>query len=194
MTPPKLIYFRHGETDWNSQLRFQGQQDIALNAHGREQARANGQKLRELVGQGEGFQFISSPLGRSRETMEIVRTQMGLDPMAYAVDNRLIEASYGVLEGTTLPEFKAASPEEHRYRKDNRWQYQPEGGESHAMVLERILPWYLSLECDSIVCAHGVVGRVLRRHLLGIEPEEAASYAFPQDRVMVWQPGSETMI
>ena len=36
----RLIFIRHGETDWNLEGRLQGQHDVALNARGRDQAAA----------------------------------------------------------------------------------------------------------------------------------------------------------
>ncbi len=191
MKKPILYYIRHGQTDWNAQLRFQGRQDIALNDTGRAQALENGRKLAELVMQPAAFDFVTSPLGRTRETMEIVRGAMGLAPDAYRIDERLIEASYGTLEGTTLGEFKAADPASHKERKRARWTYCPPQGESHAMVHQRIREWYDTVTADTVVVGHGVVGRVLRYHLLGLDPQEAAEYVFPQDRVFVWDGSGE---
>ena len=53
------------------------------------------------------FAYVASPLKRARETMEILRTTLGLDPPAYAIDDRLMEISYGEWEGLTLPEIEA---------------------------------------------------------------------------------------
>ncbi len=194
MGSPTIYYVRHGQTDWNAELRFQGRQDIPLNATGRAQAHDNGKRLARVLGTAEGIPFLSSPLGRARETMEIIRAEMGLDPEDYRVDERLIEASYGTFEGMTLPEMKQKSPDIHRRRKAARWSFAPPEGESHAMVLERILAWLETIETDSFVCAHGVVGRVLRQYFLDLDPDEAASYVFPQDKVFVWRHGHETLI
>lgn len=194
MHNPTLYYVRHGQTDWNAEMRFQGRQDIALNELGREQAKANGRKLAQLIDDPDRLEFVASPLGRARETMEIIRTQMGLRPADYRIDERLIEASYGDLEGTTLAEFKAADPVAHRLRKDTRWTFQPPNGESHAMVHERISAWYASVTLDCVVVGHGVVGRVLRYHMLKLDPDVAADYTFPQDKVFIWDGASEKLV
>jgi probable phosphoglycerate mutase len=189
------IYFiRHGQTDWNAELRFQGQKDIPLNDHGRAQSMILGQKLARLIGTSPDQPFLCSPLHRARQTMEIIRDELGLDPAAYEVDPRLIEASYGELEGVTLAEFKRDQPQAHKRRKRQRWDFCPRGGESHEMVLQRMRPWLAEQDRDIVVVAHGVVGRVLRHILIGIEREEAAAYPFPQDCILVWRDGREILV
>ena len=105
MPQPILYFVRHGETDWNRERRLQGQHDIPLNPLGRTQAQRCGAMLRELLGKdGVGiadYDYVSSPLGRARETMEIMRGVIGLDPSAYRTDARLMEMSFGRWEGFT---------------------------------------------------------------------------------------------
>lgn len=194
MTTPTIYYFRHGQTDWNAELRFQGQQDIPLNDTGRDQARANGERLARLLGRAEGLDFITSPLERTRESMEIARGAMGLTPADYRIDPALIEASYGDLEGVSLAEFKASNRAEHRRRKAQRWTFRPPNGESHAMVLERVDRWLSALKRDCVICGHGAVGRVFRYRLIGLNEEEAAHFVFPQDCVFVWRDGEEKLV
>ena len=54
-----------------------------------------------------GYDFVASPLERSRETMEIVRTTLGLEPAAYRLDERLREIAFGAWEGFTTDELRA---------------------------------------------------------------------------------------
>ena len=60
MASPKIYYVRHGETDWNAEMRYQGQQDIPLNDLGRSQAAHNGEKLSKVLGKAAGFQFSAA--------------------------------------------------------------------------------------------------------------------------------------
>jgi broad specificity phosphatase PhoE len=191
MSGPAIYYIRHGETDWNAEFRFQGQRDIPLNTKGQAQADENGRKLKQLIGKGEGLDFITSPLGRTQETMQRVRAGMGLPANEYSIDERMIEISYGDLEGMKLADLKVNNNEMHRYRKANAWIFQPTNGESHAMVLDRVSQWYASLTRDAIVVAHGAIGRVVRYHLLGLDGQEAARFAFPQDKICFISDGKE---
>lgn len=196
MPGPTLYYVRHGETDWNAELRFQGQRDIPLNDTGRQQARENGKKLANILGTAEDISFIASPLSRARETMEIIRTQMGLDPEIYDIDERLREVSYGDLEGVTQPELKAQNRELYYHRKQNAWTFRPENGESQQEVLVRIKDWYGELQPDGnyLIAAHGAVGRVIRHFLAGVPGEDVARYPFPQDKVFLFADGNERII
>src|ERR1700730_655093 len=110
MPVPKIYYIRHGETAWNAQGRFQGTRDIPLNDLGRSQAVAAGAILRDvLAGDGRkpsSLPFVSSPLGRPRRTLTLVRDAMNLPPADYSVDARLREIGYGHWEGLTLGEMK----------------------------------------------------------------------------------------
>ena len=194
MPRPVIFYIRHGQTDWNAQYRFQGQQDIPLNETGRAQALGNGRKLAGIVGDGAGFDFLCSPLGRARETMEIIREAMGLPREGYAIEERLIEASYGELEGMSLTDIERDRPELMELRDQDRWNFTPPNGESLAMVSQRIAPFFDGLVQPVIIVAHGAVGRTVRHHLAGTPTEAAAHYAFPQDRIFRFEDGGEELI
>ncbi|HEV7284349.1 MAG TPA: histidine phosphatase family protein, partial [Kaistia sp.] len=138
---PTLIFIRHGETDWNAEGRFQGQRDIPLNAHGRNQAQRNGRALAEQMPEAAGFDFVASPLERTRQTMEIARSAMGLDPSGYRLDPILKEITFGRWEGYTAPELMQRWPDLVAERDVDKWGFQPPQGESYAMLSVRIGTW-----------------------------------------------------
>ena len=132
MTASPLVYVvRHGQTDWNAEGRFQGSRDVPINETGRHQADRNGAALRKLLGSdAEDFDFVASPLGRARETMERIRTAMGLPHQEYRTDSRLVEVSYGNWEGHTLPELEAhenAAQMRAAERRKGKWDFLPPG-------------------------------------------------------------------
>lgn len=177
---------RHGQTDWNAQRRLQGQKDIPLNDTGRAQAAQNGQTMRRLVGAAEAFSFVASPLSRTRETMQILRQSMGLDPLDYRTDERLVELSFGDWEGHTLKEVRAVAPEKVKARSADKWSFIPPGpsAESYEILSWRIGAWLQSLEGPTITVSHGGVIRSLFRLIGGISTSEAAELPIPQDCVL----------
>jgi broad specificity phosphatase PhoE len=182
-----LYYIRHGETDWNAEGRLQGQRDIGLNAKGRAQAADAGRKLRNLVPNFADVDFIASPLERTRHTMEIAREAAGLDPFSYAMDDRLKEISFGEWEGLTWPELEAREPEKAAAREADKWGYPPPGGESYAMLSERVNPFFNALARDTVVVSHGGVARALLAQLCDVPPERAPHLDIWQGRVIVIQ-------
>ncbi len=180
------IYFiRHGETDWNAQMRYQGQADIAMNETGRAQARRNGEALRTLLPDIAAADFVSSPLGRSRETMQIVREILGLAPDDFSVDDRLTEAHYGSWQGTLLSDLPNLDAEGIEARTRDPFRWRPRGGESYEDLMARAVPWLDSIKRDTVVVSHGGVSRVLRGHILGLEPTTVPGLDVPQDRILV---------
>jgi broad specificity phosphatase PhoE len=144
-TPP-FFMIRHGETDWNREKRYQGQVDIPLNRLGREQAAGNGRLLASLGHDWTQWRFFSSPLGRARDTMEILREQLGIDPKNYATDDRLIEITFGAWERKRLEDLVEEEPEEMARRNANKWVHAPPGGESYADAVKRVAAFLDHLE------------------------------------------------
>ena len=90
-----LAFMRHGETDWNRAMRFQGRTDVPLNETGRQQAREAAQRM---IDEGETWDLVvTSPLSRARETGRIVAQTLGVE--FGGVYDELIERSFGSTEG-----------------------------------------------------------------------------------------------
>jgi probable phosphoglycerate mutase len=189
--PPPLYYLRHGETEWNREGRLQGQRDIPITATGRAQARRCGEILRDLLAREPQTapDFVSSPLGRARETMELARTALGLDPQSYRLDNRLTEISFGSWEGFTIPELRRTSPEAVGARERDKWDFAPPGGESYAQMSERVRGWYDGLARDTVAVAHGGVLRGLIVQLGVCSPDEAPFFDVGQGVVYLIRDG-----
>jgi probable phosphoglycerate mutase len=186
--PVTHYILRHGQTDWNAEWRLQGQKDIPLNDLGRQQARDNGLRLARLAGDLGGHDFVASPLGRARETMELARAAAGLDPLAYRLDERLKEISFGDWEGYTGRELKVLDRTRHRERQEQKWDFIPPGdfAESYEILSWRVGSWLKSLDRPTVAVCHGGVIRCIFKLAGGVAREEAASLDIPQDRVLVY--------
>jgi probable phosphoglycerate mutase len=129
--------------------------------------------------------YVASPLGRTRETMQIVRGALQLDALGYRVDARLTEISFGRWEGFTTDELRKRWPEEAEARECDKWNYTPPGGESYAAVSLRVHAWYRELTRDAVVVAHGGVLRGLLVQLGIADPKDAPFFDVAQGVVFV---------
>ena len=186
MSKPKIYFLRHGQTDWNVAFRLQGQQDIPINATGREQARANGKKLLGLLDDPSRYRYIASPLGRTRETMNIVREELGLPSFGYETDDRLKEIAFGLWETHTFDELRKTAHEMVDARQADKWNFQPPQGESYARLLARVRSWLPYVKEDSVVVCHGGVLRVLEHFFNKTPIEKVVHLTVPQDRIYLW--------
>ena len=182
----RLYFVRHGETDWNLAQRYQGQQDIPLNATGRAQALRNGRTLAQALGRtAAALDYVASPLMRASETMQIMRREMGLPQDGYRTDDRLREINYGYWEGELWRDLRVKDPRGYAAREADRWGWQPRGGESYRALSERVATWLVETDRDLVVVAHGGVMRVLRGLVFALEPDEIFRLDVPQDKVLV---------
>ena len=191
MNSPTVYYIRHGETDWNVAGRLQGHRDIPLNAKGRVQAAHCGTLLRDLFAR-EGrdsasLDYVSSPLGRATETMELARAALGLPPAGYVYEPQLIELSFGDWEGSTIALLHQNDPLRISQREHDKWHFQPPGGESYEMVAARMKRWYAGLTRDTVATAHGGTCRGLMACLGIAKPAAAPLIDIDQGVVYVFQ-------
>jgi 2,3-bisphosphoglycerate-dependent phosphoglycerate mutase len=100
----ELILVRHGETDWNRELRFQGHVDVALNAIGHEQAR---RVAARLAGEPVRHLYVSD-LIRAQQTAHPVAQQLQLHSI---VEPALREQSFGAVDGMRVDDIKAQHPQ-----------------------------------------------------------------------------------
>ena len=99
MTETILGLLRHGQTDWNIDLRLQGSSDIPLNETGRNQAAVVG----ATFSREDWDVIIASPLSRARDTAQIVAQQLN---MPVVIVPELVERSFGVAEGFSHSEWR----------------------------------------------------------------------------------------
>jgi probable phosphoglycerate mutase len=157
---------RHGETDWNRELRWQGHADPPLNALGRQQASSLAESLAGM----RIAAVYASDLRRASETAEIVAGRLGV-PLR--LDAALRELDVGSWEGRTLAELEARQP-----HAVARWQESGEpgwdGGESHGDMAARVLEAIRSIAGEHVgeevlVVSHGGPMRALKALAAGLD-------------------------
>jgi len=186
---PTLLLIRHGETDWNAQRRLQGRRDIPLNTTGRGQAAESGLCLKALPIDLAQWDFIASPLARTRETMEIVRQRAGLAAQDYQVDERLMEIHFGDWEGLSWEQVREQAPTQFDARWADPLNYPVPGGENYPMVFERVEAVLNGLTRDTVIVAHAGILRSVLALRGGVDPERIPLLEIPQDRLLVIRDG-----
>jgi broad specificity phosphatase PhoE len=96
-----IYLIRHGETDWNDKLLFQGHTDTFLNKKGEKQAEYIAYELKNIK-----FDIIfSSDLKRAYKTAQIIKKIAGFKGKIIKT-NYLRERNYGSLEGKNYEIFR----------------------------------------------------------------------------------------
>ncbi len=130
----RLIFIRHGQTDWTKNKKLQGQSDIPLNKKGRRQIKKLAEHLKS-AGERPDI-IISSPLRRTKQSAAIIAHTF---KAMLTVDKNLTEKDLGDLAGKTWEEvnknYKLASRKLDRKRY---YDYTPYNGERVEDVRNRV--------------------------------------------------------
>jgi glucosyl-3-phosphoglycerate phosphatase len=161
------VLWRHGQTTWNVERRFQGQSDVPLNDAGMAQAVAAARRLASLG----PVAIFSSDLSRASRTVDELARLTGL-PVQF--DKDLRERNGGKWEGLNDREIREQYPAEHAAWMPPDGESVQAVGERAAAAFERVAEG-LAPGSLAVVVSHGAaIGTGLSR-LLGL-PE--------QDRVL----------
>ena len=162
----ELILIRHGETDWNRELRFQGQIDVPLNDTGHAQAQRVATQLA-----GESVQhLVSSDLLRARQTAMPAAQRLGLQAVN---DLALREQNFGVVDGMRGEDIQTLYPQAWRDWTAFDADFAFDGGESTRSFHSRVMT-ALSHLADTrrgqrlLVVTHGGVLDMVYRTALGL--------------------------
>jgi 2,3-bisphosphoglycerate-dependent phosphoglycerate mutase/probable phosphoglycerate mutase len=179
VTLSRLVLVRHGETEYNSVGRMQGQLDSELTDVGMDQIRAAAPVLAGY----EPAYIVSSDLTRAARTAEEVGEVCG---MPVKLDARLRETHLGEWQGLTRPDVESGWPGAwETWRGDPTWS--PPGGESRVDVARRAIPLVDELveECAGgpsatvLLFAHGGLIASLSCALMGLPTSSWTSLAGP---------------
>ena len=161
------MLWRHGQTIWNAERRFQGQTDIPLDETGQAQAERAARLLAAL----RPDLIVSSDLSRAAGTAAALARLTGLE---VTLDKDLRERHGGCWEGLTDTEIRARYPVEHA-------NWSPPDGEPTPVVAERVAAALHRTAATAsepgvttglaVVVSHGAALRLGMSRLLGMPDE-----------------------
>jgi glucosyl-3-phosphoglycerate phosphatase len=166
------VLWRHGQTAWNAERRFQGQSDIPLDPTGQAQAERAARLLAGL----RPDMIVSSDLIRAASTAAPLARLTGLE---VTFDKDLRERHGGCWEGLTDTEIRTRYPAEHA-------SWDPPDGEPTLVVADRVAAALARIATAvteggargphrggplAVVVSHGAALRLGASRLLGMPQE-----------------------
>jgi broad specificity phosphatase PhoE len=178
----KQLYFvRHGQTEWNSIRRMQGQSNSDLTELGRQQAQTNGQFLADV----SIDYLVASPLDRTRQTAAIINRYLQLD---IKYDVRIMEWDCGDWSGELWDQLDKKWPDEFNAWRSDPFNFRGPKCENYPDMIDRVTPFLQELlarpETNIAIVSHGVIGRVMVGCLLDMNADEMLSFSQNNDAIM----------
>lgn len=212
----KLVFIRHGQSEWNLKNLFTGWTDVNLSENGVAEAKEAGRKLKDASIQLD--QAYTSVLKRAIMTLHYALEESDQLWIPEVKSWRLNERHYGDLQGQNKAEAAEKFGEEqvHIWRRsydvlppmlseddprsaaqDRRYaNLDPNvipGGENLKVTLERVMPFWedhiapdLLAGKNVIVAAHGNSLRALTKYLEGISDDDIINLEIPTGQPIVY--------
>lgn len=213
----KLVFVRHGQSEWNLKNLFTGWTDVDLSEEGVRQAKEAGQKIKAA-----GIKFdlaFTSVLKRAIKTCHYALEESDQLWVPEIKSWRLNERHYGALQGLN----KAETAEKYGYEQVRQWRRSydilppaldkdaelssfhdrryaslPEEvipqHESLKVTLDRVMPFWEDQIAPAIkagktllIAAHGNSLRALAKHLEKISDEDIMGLEIPTGQPLVYE-------
>ena len=194
MNNARLLFVRHGQTDWNLARRLQSRTDVPLNDTGRHQA----QRIRDLLDSRDiGFvRIVTSPMMRARETAEIIA---GDRPVVIIVEPAFRELDAGEYEGREESELRRELGTRYDDWRTNCFLEAAPGGETMPDVMERVRGPLLALAAEHdgnrLIVGHQAVNAAMKAVLTGrSDPASLRGWMQANDEVDVWDPADGGLV
>ncbi len=150
-----IYLVRHGETDWNKKLLFQGHTDIELNNNGIRQAKCIAKTFKEV----KLDAIISSDLLRAFQTAAEIR-KVSPSKCPIIMDKGFRERNYGNLEGKLYDRY-------HKQNKDFTGEKDKEFFARINKAFDKVVKKHKGQ--DLVIVAHGGVVRQIISYILGLK-------------------------
>lgn len=178
-----IYLLRHGETEFNTQGRYQGELDSPLTEAGVQQVQQNAQMLKSLIRNSNEWKIVSSPLGRAMQSTEIICETIGYDVKKVEKDERLTEVAVGQWAGLTTKEIESSWPNLFQNTDMYNWYFNAPNGEAYDSVVSRLSAWLKDIQHvpNVIAISHGLTGRILRGIYADLKKDDALKLEVSQD-------------
>lgn len=170
--PTRILFIRHGETDWNVRRIIQGWKGTRLNALGLKQAGLMAKRVAGLDLKIDSI--LCSDLLRAAQTADALAKRLKLKPKRV---KDLRERSFGNWEGRRVEDVLAKYKLGPGVRKDPFLAFEPHGGESMGVFAKRMQRFLKSVIKDYkgqtiAAVTHGGPVRIAACLAVGIDPKK----------------------
>ncbi|WP_238524757.1 alpha-ribazole phosphatase [Halanaerobium hydrogeniformans] len=162
----KMLLIRHGETDWNKELIFQGHSDTELNEKGIKNAKKNAELLKDL-----NYDYIyCSDLKRAKDTAGFIADKLNKKIIE---SKEIRELDFGKWEGLDFKSIEEKYPDEFKAWQEDFLKNNPPGGEKISDFTERVNRFFKSVlkkhrDKKIIVVTHGGVIKTYLTEIMAV--------------------------